>query len=146
VRAIAKGQLVALDTVVFIYAFERNERFGPAATKVLERIHSGDLTAVVSTVVFAELLPPAFAASEPGNALALKRQIDNYPNLSVRPVTNEIAFTAARLRAAYRLRTPDALHAATALQEGAAGLVTNDHRLSRLKAEGLKIWTFDDAT
>jgi predicted nucleic acid-binding protein len=145
VRSIAKGQLIALDTVVFIYAFERHQKFGPAATRCLKRIEDGELTGVASTVLFAELLPREFSAGASGNAQAVRRQIDNFPNLSVRPVTGDIAVTAARLRATYRLRTPDAMHAATALQAGAAGFVTNDHRLSRLTAEGLKLWTFDGA-
>jgi predicted nucleic acid-binding protein len=51
---------------------------------------------------------------------------------------------AARLRAQYNLRTPDALHVATARNEGAEWLVTNDHRLRRVEAEGIRVWLFDD--
>jgi hypothetical protein len=44
-----------------------------------------------------------------------------------------IADTAARIRAARRLRTPDALQAATAAQSEATGLVTNDSVVERVK-------------
>jgi predicted nucleic acid-binding protein len=44
-----------------------------------------------------------------------------------------IADTAARIRAAHRLRTPDALQAATAVQSEATGLVTNDSVFERVK-------------
>jgi predicted nucleic acid-binding protein len=53
---------------------------------------------------------------------------------------------ASRLRALYGLRTPDAIHAATALRSSADGILSNDKRLSRLTAEGLQLWLFDDLT
>jgi predicted nucleic acid-binding protein len=42
------------------------------------------------------------------------------------PVSQDVAVTAARLRAGTGLRLPDALQAATALEIGAAALVTHD--------------------
>lgn len=38
---------------------------------------------------------------------------------------------AARLRARYRFKTPDAIHLAAAIQGGCDAFVTNDHRLDR---------------
>jgi predicted nucleic acid-binding protein len=48
-----------------------------------------------------------------------------YPNLEWIAPDLEIAETAAQLRAVYKLETPDALQAATAVRSGATGLVTN---------------------
>jgi len=45
-------------------------------------------------------------------------------------LTAAIAQEAARLRAAFGLRTPDAIQVATALEAGATALLTNDTRLS----------------
>jgi predicted nucleic acid-binding protein len=42
------------------------------------------------------------------------------------PITQHILRDAARLRATTKLRTPDALHAATARQAGCVLFVTND--------------------
>jgi predicted nucleic acid-binding protein len=42
------------------------------------------------------------------------------------PITQPILRQAAQLRATTKLRTPDALHAATALDAGCALFVTND--------------------
>jgi len=68
------------------------------------------------------------------------RQIDEfygllstYPNLDWVAPGLAIADTAARIRAAHRLRTPDALQAATAVQSQATGLVTNDSVFERVK-------------
>ena len=48
------------------------------------------------------------------------------------PLNSLIAEEAAKLRAAHNLSSPDAIQMATALTEGAAAFLTNDHRLPRL--------------
>jgi len=45
------------------------------------------------------------------------------------PVSESIADQAAQLRARHSLRTPDAIHLATAISSGASFFLTNDARL-----------------
>ena len=56
-----------------------------------------------------------------------------YPNLEWVAPDLEVADIAARIRAAHRLRTPDALQAATAIRSQATGMITNDSVFERLK-------------
>jgi len=49
------------------------------------------------------------------------------------PMTAPIASLAARLRVRYRLRLPDAIQLATALDIGAAALVTHDRDFSAVQ-------------
>jgi predicted nucleic acid-binding protein len=56
-----------------------------------------------------------------------------YPNLHWIPPDLETADAAARIRAQYKLRTPDALQAATAIRAQATGFVTNDPVFARIK-------------
>jgi predicted nucleic acid-binding protein len=56
--------------------------------------------------------------------------------LTVGPVTREILIEAARLRGLSRIKLPDAIHAATALQKGCSSFLTND---DRLKIEGIEV-------
>ena len=58
--------------------------------------------------------------------------LSTYPNLDWVGPGLEIADLAARLRAAHRLRTPDASQAATAVHAGATGFVTNDPIFKRI--------------
>ncbi len=60
--------------------------------------------------------------------------LSRYPNLEWIPLDLRIADVAARLRAEHRLRTPDALQAATAAHVGATGFITNDAVFHRVKA------------
>jgi predicted nucleic acid-binding protein len=57
-----------------------------------------------------------------------------YPNLELIVPDLEIADLAARLRAKYKLETPDAIQAATAILSGATTLVTNDASFERIPA------------
>jgi len=77
------------------------------------------------------LVQPYRAANEP-----LVNQyyglLSSFPNLEWVPPDLEIADAAARLRARHRLRTPDALQAATAICRSASGLLCNDQGFARV--------------
>ena len=60
--------------------------------------------------------------------------LTTYPNLEWVAPNLEVADIAARIRAQHRLRTPDALQAATAIRSHATGLVTNDAIFERVEA------------
>lgn len=55
-----------------------------------------------------------------------------YPHLSWLPTTLALADGAARLRAKYGLRTPDAIQIATAISASATGFVANDDGFKRV--------------
>jgi predicted nucleic acid-binding protein len=69
------------------------------------------------------------------DALVLKffALLSTYPNLEWIDLDVDIADTAARLRADHRLKTPDAIQAATAICSGATGFLCNDAVFKRVK-------------
>ncbi len=142
--AIADGQTVLLDTMVLIYFLEAHERYGPVAEDILWRIERSELKGIISSLVFAELLVPLYREGKAKAAAGLVSRLTSFANLAVHDLDAETASLAARLRAEQGLRTPDAIHAATAIMAGADGILTNDRQLRRLENEGLKIWLFDD--
>lgn len=60
--------------------------------------------------------------------------LSTYPNLDWIAPNLEIADTAARIRAAHRLRTPDAIQAATALYGASGCFITNDLIFERVES------------
>jgi predicted nucleic acid-binding protein len=70
--------------------------------------------------------------------------LSTYPNLDWIAPNLEIAEIAARIRALHRLRTPDALQAATAVHSQATGLITNDAVFERV--EGFRTLVLDELT
>lgn len=141
--AFPKGSTLAVDTVTLIYFLEHHPVHHPTARKLLERIEAGEVRGVLSTLAFAELLVPAYRAGDPRRAASVRRLLSGFPNLDLFDVTAEISVEAARLRARYGLRTPDAIHAATALAAGADGIVTNDRDLVKVSPE-ITVWRFED--
>jgi predicted nucleic acid-binding protein len=140
---IPKGSRVLLATVAMIYFLEENQRYSKKAEKIFGRIESGELQGVMANLVFAELLVPLYRSGDPQAAAGLTNRLINFQNLEVITLTTEISREAARLRADYGLRTPDAIHGATAIINQATGILTNDKRLKALTQEGLSIWLFD---
>lgn len=138
------GSRILLDSVSIVYYLERNPRYFAAAAEWMERVNDGRLTAAASVLLLAEVLVPAYRARNPAAARQARAALERVPNLELVEVTAGVSDVAARLRAEHNLRTPDALHVATALREGAGWLVTNDRRLQRVEAEGVRVWLFDD--
>jgi predicted nucleic acid-binding protein len=140
---IPKGSRVLLDTVALIYFLEVNAHYSNKAEAIFGRIESGELQGVMANLVFAELLVPLYRSGDPQAAVGLSNQLLNFRNLEVITLTTKISMEAARLRADHGLRTPDAIHGATAIITEASGILTNDKRLKALTQEGLSIWLFD---
>ena len=139
---IPAGSRIALDTVSFVYFLERHPSYYPSAKDLFERIEKGKFEAVASTLVLTELLVPAFRAKDSSRAQEVLRLLTHFPHLKLIEVTAIIASDASRIRAESSLRTPDALHLATALMEKADWFVTNDKAFTRLPNLPLKISLF----
>lgn len=136
------GRIYALDTVTLVYFLERHPVYYPTAREVFSRIEAGDISGVLSAMVFAELLVPAFREGKSKLADKVVRILSHFPNLNIVPVSTEISIRAARLRAEYGLRTPDSIHAATALLVDATGIISNDRDLLKMEGTGLDVILF----
>jgi predicted nucleic acid-binding protein len=139
---IPPGSRIALDTVSFIYFLERHPTYYRPAKDLFERIEKGKIEAVASTLVLTELLVPAFREEDSSSAHEVFRLLAHFPHLKLIEVTANIAFEASRLRAESSLRTPDALHLATALMQKVDWFVTNDKAFTRLHNLPLKVGLF----
>jgi predicted nucleic acid-binding protein len=141
---IPDGERVLIDTPAFIYFLEQHPRYHPLAEELFRRVEAGRLSACASVLVLTELLVPYYRNSDLARAAGLSAAVRSIDNLSVFPVSAPAAERAALLRAKYGVRTPDAVHVATGLLQGARWLVTNDAALKRLSAENLTVWLFDE--
>jgi len=137
-----RGSIAALDTVALVYFLERHPVHHGTASRILKRIEQGVIAGAISSLVFAELLVPAYRAGDTSRAGTVLRLLTSFPNLKVFDISPRISAEAARLRAQYGLRTPDAIHAATALAAGADLLVTNGRDLLKVGTE-INVWRFE---
>ena len=133
IHTLKKEAKIALDTVIFIYFLEQHPVYFETVKELFRRIETDKLTAVMSSLVFTELLVPAYRADDITTVNTLSRLLINFPNIKTVPVSNEISIEAARLRAIFGMRTPDAIHAATALKMDADAIITNDKDFLKLR-------------
>ena len=124
---------VALDANVFVYQLEAHPRYKLITKAVFDELDSGRISAVTSTITMTELLVPAYREQDDQRVDAFYGLLSTYPNIEWLALDLEIADMAAELRASYKLQTPDALQAATAIQGKASGFVTNDPVFGRVK-------------
>jgi len=123
---------IALDTSVFIYNIEANPRYVGLTDRIFAWLEQPGHSAVTSTITMTELLVQAYRDSAEQRVNQFFALLATYPNLDWIAPDLEVADSAARLRATHRLRTPDALQAATALHGRATALVTNDPVFERV--------------
>jgi predicted nucleic acid-binding protein len=128
-----KSHRIAIDTMIFIYAFEEHPAYAFFLRGFFSALEKGEMEAVTSTVTIAECLVQPYRRKDFALAARYLVLFRNFPHLSVAPVTDEIAERAAFLRAHYSLKTPDALQLATARLSGSRFFLTNDESLTSVK-------------
>jgi predicted nucleic acid-binding protein len=132
----AVGPRVYLDTNFFIYALEEVEPWGKIARKILVALDARECVAVTSELTLAECLVKPLELGRSEVAEAYRDLLTDRPSLNVVPITREVLVEAARLRASTRIKLPDAIHSATALEGKCSSFLTND---DRLKIEGITV-------
>ncbi len=105
-------------------------RFAP----MFERHARGEIALAVTTVTIAEVLTGPLAAGEEALAKRYRATLETW---HVVDFGVDIAESAARLRATYHLKLPDAIQLASALAIGADALVTHDRDFAKVR--GLRI-------
>lgn len=129
-KAGTEPPLLGVDSMLFVYHFEGHERFGEDAGKILSAAEQGRCRLVASVLALLEVLVVPRRHGRDDLAERYRDLFRSFPNLTVAPVDTEIAERAAELRARHGLRTPDAIHLATAEVAGAKTFVSEDQRLS----------------
>ncbi len=126
-----QGKKVALDTMIFIYAFEEHPLYLPLLRPFFREVEKGNIFAVTSTISLTKCLVQPFRAKAVELAARYKTLFHHFPHLSVIAVSAEIAERAAWLRSQYHLKTPDAIHIATAFVSESHVFLTNDEGLPK---------------
>ncbi len=105
---------------------EENARYVRLVNPIFAWLEGPKGHAVTSTITMLELLVQPYKLPDMDRVNKFYALLSTYPHLHWIDPTLEIADSAARLRAEYNLRTPDALQAATALVCEATGFISND--------------------
>ena len=142
---ITSNSIITLDTNCFIYYFEDSEKYAPKLEIIFNQTQGGQLRTNMSILSLLEIL---VKPKKEGNIFLENRYkviLKNYPNLEIIELSFVIADTAAQLRAEYKLKTPDAIILATALNTNSKYFLTNDqHFISIGEKENIAVLLLDE--
>lgn len=125
-----EGATVLVDTAPWIYLLQDHPVFAPRFAGLFEAAESGRLQLALSTVTLAEVLTGPYQAGQMALAKRYEAALSTYRLVHPSPA---LAALAAQLRVQYRLKLPDAVQLASALDIGAAALVSHDRDFSRVQ-------------
>lgn len=118
--------LIYLDSCLVIYLVENHPLWGEPVAGAIAQAEEARFG--ISPLVKCECLVGPTKRGDPVLELAYTQLFDQSALL---PIPDEVYVQAARLRAHFALRTPDALHLACAQHHGCEVLWTNDNRLAQ---------------
>jgi len=117
---------VVVDTAPIIYFLEDHRTLAPRFAGLFQRAAGGEVAIVLSSITLAEVLAGPLGRGNEVLAETYRAALTQGAGWTVMPVSEEIAVVAARFRARYRLRLPDAIQLATVVAAGAFALITHD--------------------
>jgi len=133
---------IAIDTNAFIYLMERHPKYFDVVRELFNAVEIGKVYAVSSMLLVTEVLTKPLKDGNKGLADQYLAFVGTFPNLGLREIDQNVAIRAAKLRARYGFKTPDALFLATAMEEKAEAFITNDVRLQKM--EDIEIMLLND--
>ena len=128
---------IALDTNVLICFLEGIEPQASKVEKILNLFMKAQDEGIISTIAVAEVLTGFYMAREEKKVAEAKKLLNDLTlnSFKIVPVTFEIADLAANLRAKRGGRLPDALIVATALNQAANIVYSQDKDLQRFNKD-----------
>lgn len=133
--------VVYLDTAPIIYSVEKNPDFYSLMVPLWQAAQANQFELVSSSLTLLETLVVPIKQNDTVLVHAYER-ILTAADTRLIPISLNILREAARLRAQANLKTPDAIHAATALSAGCIQFITNDPVFRRVS--GLTVIVLKD--
>lgn len=121
-----------IETAPLIYYIETNPAYIDRMDNIITGFEHNKTIAYSSTITLTEVLVHPLRFGDTELAQAYRNILLHSEGFLLLPITDRVAEAAADLRAKYTLRTPDALHLATAIENMCDAFLTNDARLVRV--------------
>ena len=134
---------VALDTNAVIYIINGVPPYSQLLGHLLRLMERGLIAASVSTIVEAEVLVKPLREADPIAIETAQLFFRNTPNLTVQVIDRAVAAASASVRAETGLRLPDAIIAASALEDRCDAIVGNDRKMAE-RVSGVPYLYLDD--
>ena len=123
---------VYLDTSPVIYSVEKHADYWQILVSLWQSLKSGEIEIVTSELTLLETLVQPVRQNN-HTLIAAYETLLTATEVELHPITLDILRESANLRALVNLKTPDAIHAATAKTANCQYLLTNDAAFQRVQ-------------
>jgi predicted nucleic acid-binding protein len=122
---LADGAIVYIDTAIVIYTLEGNTSYLASLEPLWTKFQSGNIELMTSELTLMEVLVQPLKTNNLELAADYEEFLTN-STIQLLPVSRVILKNAAQLRSVKNIKTPDAIHASTAIQHSCTIFLTND--------------------
>ena len=133
---------VYVDANSTIYWFEGIEPYAAASAPLWEAVQDQNMPVVTSLLTLLEVLVKPLREGDDFLIALYRKVLLDTKGLECLEIGEKVLTMAAQVRADCRLKTPDAIHAATALLAGTTMFLTNDVGFRRVP--GLNVVILDE--
>ena len=123
------GKIVFLDTAPLIYYIEGHSDYQAVLTKLFKANDNGYFAFITSAITLLEVLVMPYRLGREDIAKQYRKLLTDSTTIDIVQINDSIAINAAKLRAMYNIKTPDAIQLATCLEYEADYFLTNDFKL-----------------
>lgn len=131
-EALKNVQSLGVDTSPYIYYVESHQTYVEKMDAIFKIIEVEIIKISTSTITLTEALTKPIKTDDLALINMYRELLTNTDAIQMVSITPAIADKGAQLRAKYNLRTPDALHVATAIESGCEAFLTNDLGIKRV--------------
>lgn len=135
------GSSLYFDTAPIIYSVEKHPVYWPIMETLWAISIAEEFQLVTSELTILETIVQPVRDGKAELARAYEAFLSG-DSISLVPISAEILRAAVELRANHNLKTPDAIHAATAITSGCQYLIANDNGFRRITT--IDVITLDD--
>ena len=127
------GKRVYFDANIFIYLLEHHPDLGEVCLSIVQSAVDKELDGYSGDLVLAELLVKPLKENNARAVQAVRDLFTNDTRIELLPHTKTAFISAAHLRANYKIKLPDALHIATAVENHMDVFLTNDREIPAMR-------------
>ena len=120
------GKRVYFDANIFIYHLEGEPTYAPLIANALQALTLGEFTAMTSHLTLTEILPPLVRNGQTNVIQQSIEFISSTGLFTLHPADEKVCIQAGYLRGTVGMKSPDAIHVASAALHGAEVFLTND--------------------
>lgn len=129
-----RGKRVYFDTNPFIYFIEKHDEFFEAVKPIFQMLKDDEFTAYTSDFTLTETLIKPYKDNDQATIDLFRSLLLDTGYFSMLSISQETFLNAAKVGGETMMRTPDAIHMASAVENQCDYFITNDKRIRDYKS------------